>query len=101
MNYSTQLIHYGLPITKDKNAAKVRLLNALNQFKLEVPAWILKMEGELKKEWDKENNKLGKAKTLAKSVTSVTSGTTLAGRSPIKSSGVNVTGRCSSVSHMA
>ncbi|KAB2100370.1 hypothetical protein AG0111_0g11512 [Alternaria gaisen] len=33
--YAAQLIHYGLPVTKDKNAAKVRLLNAMNQFKLE------------------------------------------------------------------
>lgn len=44
-------------MTKDKNTAKVRLLNAMNQFKLEVPAWILKLEGEMKKEWDGENRK--------------------------------------------
>lgn len=54
------MIHYGLPVTKDKNAAKVRLLNAMNQFKLEVPAWILKLEGELKKEWEGENRKMKK-----------------------------------------
>lgn len=58
--YSAQLIHYGLPVTKDKNAAKVRLLNAMNQFKLEVPAWVLGLEGELKKEWEAENRKLKK-----------------------------------------
>ena len=51
------MIHYGLPVTKDKNGAKVRLLTAMNQFKLEIPAWILKMEGEMKKEWDSENRK--------------------------------------------
>jgi len=28
--YEAQLRHYGLPPTKDKNAAKVRLLGALN-----------------------------------------------------------------------
>jgi hypothetical protein len=56
--YSAQLIHYGLPVTKDKNGAKVRLLTAMNQFKLEVPAWILKLEGELKKEWETENRKM-------------------------------------------
>lgn len=39
----------------------MRLLTALNQFKLEVPAWILKLEGELKKEWEGENRKLKKA----------------------------------------
>ena len=59
--YSAQLIHYGLPVTKDKNTAKVRLLNALNQFKLEVPAWVLKLEGDLKKEWEAENRKAKKA----------------------------------------
>jgi hypothetical protein len=59
--YAAQLIHYGLPVTKDKNGAKVRLLNALNQFKLEVPAWILKLEGELKKEWENENKKMKKS----------------------------------------
>ncbi|KAL1608194.1 hypothetical protein SLS60_003133 [Paraconiothyrium brasiliense] len=61
--YAAQLIHYGLPGTKDKNVAKVRLLNALNQFKLEVPAWILKLEGELRKEWEGENRKIKKAAT--------------------------------------
>ena len=61
--YAAQLIHYGLPVTKDKNTAKVRLLNALNQSKLEVPAWILKSEGELKKEWESENRKMKKAAT--------------------------------------
>jgi hypothetical protein len=58
--YSAQLIHYGLPVTKDKNGAKVRLLTAMNQFKLEVPAWVLKLEGELKKEWEAENRKMKK-----------------------------------------
>lgn len=60
--YAAQCIHYGLPVTKDKNAAKVRLLNALNQFKLEVPAWILALEGELKKEWEGQNKKIKKGK---------------------------------------
>jgi hypothetical protein len=59
--YSAQLIHYGLPVTKDKNGAKVRLLNAMNQFKLEVPAWVMKLEGELKKEWEAENRKMKKS----------------------------------------
>ncbi|KAJ4353786.1 uncharacterized protein N0V89_005516 [Didymosphaeria variabile] len=59
--YAAQLIHYGLPVTKDKNVAKVRLLNALNQFKLEVPAWISKVESELKREWEGENKKMKKS----------------------------------------
>jgi hypothetical protein len=40
--YSAQLLHYGLPFTKEKNAVKVRLLNAMNSIQLEVPAWVLK-----------------------------------------------------------
>jgi hypothetical protein len=59
--YSSQLIHYGLAVTKNKNTAKVRLLDAMNQFKLEVPAWVLKVEGELKKEWEAENRKIKKS----------------------------------------
>jgi hypothetical protein len=59
--YSAQLIHYGLPVTKDKNVAKVRLLNAMNQFKLEVPAWVLKVESELKADWEAGNRKLKKS----------------------------------------
>jgi hypothetical protein len=62
--YAAQLIHYGLPVTKDKNAAKVRLLNAMNQFKLEIPAWISKLESELKAEWEAENRKLKKGASL-------------------------------------
>lgn len=48
-------------MTKEKNTAKVRLLTALNQSKLEVPAWIVKLEGELKKEWEGANRKIKKA----------------------------------------
>ncbi|KAF9695116.1 hypothetical protein EKO04_007142 [Ascochyta lentis] len=59
--WTAQLLHYGLTATKDKNAAKVRLLSALNGEKLEVPGWIQRLEGELKKEWEAENRKLKKA----------------------------------------
>ncbi|KAF2024922.1 hypothetical protein EK21DRAFT_117321 [Setomelanomma holmii] len=48
--WSAQLIHYGLPFTKEKSRAKMRLLDALNSLKLELPAWVLKMEAELKKQ---------------------------------------------------
>jgi hypothetical protein len=58
--YTAQLLHYGLPSTSNKNTAKVRLLDAISQCKLEVPAWILNMEAELKKEWEKETAKLKK-----------------------------------------
>ncbi|KAL8818629.1 MAG: hypothetical protein Q9191_007899, partial [Dirinaria sp. TL-2023a] len=49
--YEAQLIHYGLPPSKDKARAKMRLLEALNSSKLVVPAWIDKLEGDLKKEY--------------------------------------------------
>ena len=55
--YTAQLLHYGLPSTSNKNTAKVRLLDAISQCKLEVPAWILNIEAELKKEWEKESRK--------------------------------------------
>jgi hypothetical protein len=29
-SYASQLLHYGLPVTKSKNGAKVRLLTAMN-----------------------------------------------------------------------
>ncbi|CAE7009487.1 hypothetical protein CFE70_001734 [Pyrenophora teres f. teres 0-1] len=69
--YSAQLIHYGLPVTKEKNTAKVRLLNALNQFKLEVPAWVLKVESDLKKEWEAECRRVKKASAGAGAWTEV------------------------------
>jgi hypothetical protein len=59
--WTAQLIHYGLTSTKDKNAAKIRLLSALNGNRLEVPGWIQRLEAEVKKEWDSENKKLRKA----------------------------------------
>jgi len=100
--YSAQLIHYGLPVTKDKNTAKVRLLNALNQFKLEVPAWVLKVEGDLKKEWEAENRKAKKGGAGSVSVKGMGVKTSKAkmqasdgggGSSFTTSNGVNVTGR--------
>ncbi|KAK7720221.1 hypothetical protein SLS57_005629 [Botryosphaeria dothidea] len=55
--YVAQLKHYGLPPTKDKNAAKVRLLDALNSKKLKVPPDVKKLEATLKKEYDAANRK--------------------------------------------
>ena len=49
--YEAQLIHYGLPASKDKATAKMRLLDNLNNSKLKVPAYITGMESELKKEF--------------------------------------------------
>ncbi|KAL1633116.1 hypothetical protein SLS58_011225 [Diplodia intermedia] len=55
--YVAQLKHYGLPHTKDKNAAKIRLLDALNTNKLKVPADVKKLETALKREYDAANRK--------------------------------------------
>ena len=49
--YEAQLIHYGLPPSKDKARAKMRLLEALNNSKLKVPSDITRMESEMKKEF--------------------------------------------------
>lgn len=49
--YEAQLIHYGLQRSKDKNTAKVRLQQALSQKKLTVPAHIVDMEAQMKKEY--------------------------------------------------
>ncbi|KAL8756087.1 MAG: hypothetical protein Q9199_003186 [Rusavskia elegans] len=49
--YEAQLIHYGLPPSKDKARAKMRLLENLNQSKLKVPPQITAIESELKKEF--------------------------------------------------
>jgi hypothetical protein len=55
--YEAQLVHYGLPRVKDKNAAKIRLLNAINAGGLAVPDSIKKLEVSMKKEWDAANKK--------------------------------------------
>jgi hypothetical protein len=68
--YSAQLIHHGLPFTRDKNAAKVRLLDALNERRLEVPAWVDRLEKDMKKEWDAANRKLKKASAKGATATS-------------------------------
>jgi hypothetical protein len=106
--YSAQLIHYGLPVTKDKNSAKVRLLDAMNQFKLEVPAWVLSLEGELKKEWESENRKLKKGAATSASVGAGAKTATPAkvvkakpqckqGGVSTANNGVNVTGKSNSI----
>ena len=65
--YEAQLIHYGLQRSKDKNTAKVRLQQALSQKKLTVPAHIVEMEGQMKKEYaasiKKARGAAGKAAT--------------------------------------
>lgn len=49
--YEAQLIHYGLPRTRDKNTAKVRLTTAVVSGALVVPTHISQMEAHMKKEY--------------------------------------------------
>jgi hypothetical protein len=49
--YQAQLLHYGLQPSKDKNTAKVRLLQAINANTLSVPAHVTKLEKDMKKEF--------------------------------------------------
>ena len=55
--YEAQLIHYGLPPSKDKARAKMRLLENLNQSKLKVPPHITAIESDLKKEFSAAERK--------------------------------------------
>ncbi|KIX92123.1 uncharacterized protein Z520_12116 [Fonsecaea multimorphosa CBS 102226] len=82
--YEAQLLHYGLPRSKDKNTAKVRLTNALSAKALSVPKEITQMETEMKKEFAsalrKAKNVVGKpeqtkAKAVEKKATTVAKGT--------------------------
>ncbi|KAK5947220.1 hypothetical protein PMZ80_001368 [Knufia obscura] len=49
--YEAQLLHYGLPRVKDKNAAKVRLLGALTGGSLNVPSHVRELEADLRKQY--------------------------------------------------
>src|SRR5947207_13115724 len=53
--YEAQLLHYGLPPSKNKAVAKTRLLDAVNKGNLVVPKEIMKLEAELKREWKKKD----------------------------------------------
>lgn len=53
--YEAQLLHYGLAPSKNKAVAKVRLLDAVRGGGLKVPREILKVEGDLKREWKKKD----------------------------------------------
>lgn len=67
--YEAQLIHYGLPPSKTKGTAKMRLLDAVNKGNMAVPARVLKVETELKKEWTKRDRE---AKQAVKKVSGAT-----------------------------
>ncbi|KAK0666348.1 hypothetical protein QBC41DRAFT_280972 [Cercophora samala] len=59
--YEAQLVHYGLPPSKNKGTAKMRLYEALNGGKLTVPSHVLKLEADLKKEWTKRDREAKQA----------------------------------------
>jgi hypothetical protein len=59
--YEAQLLHYGLQPSKTKGTAKMRLFDAVNKGNLSVPAHIVKVEAELKKEWAKREREAKQA----------------------------------------
>ncbi|EMT62645.1 hypothetical protein FOC4_g10006270 [Fusarium odoratissimum] len=71
--FEAQLIHYGLPPSKTKSVARMRLFDAVNAGNLKVPANVSKLETKLKKEWTKNDReaKKGAASKPAAQVTPV------------------------------
>ncbi|KAL5605747.1 hypothetical protein FOVSG1_005894 [Fusarium oxysporum f. sp. vasinfectum] len=71
--FEAQLIHYGLPPSKTKSVARMRLFDAVNAGNLKVPANVSKLETKLKKEWTKNDReaKKGAASKHAAQVTPV------------------------------
>ncbi|KAJ5773355.1 hypothetical protein N7457_008251 [Penicillium paradoxum] len=77
--YEAQLLHYGLPPSKVKATAKMRLLKALQDGGLSVPKETLQIEKNLKKEWKKHgseermqaNTKTTTTKTVITKITTV------------------------------
>ncbi|KAF4437599.1 hypothetical protein FACUT_5531 [Fusarium acutatum] len=58
--FEAQLIHYGLPPSKTKSVARMRLFDAVNTGNLKVPANVSKLETKLKKEWTKNDREAKK-----------------------------------------
>ncbi|QKD59302.2 uncharacterized protein FOBCDRAFT_252746 [Fusarium oxysporum Fo47] len=71
--FEAKLIHYGLPPSKTKSVARMRLFDAANAGNLKVPATVSKLETKLKKEWTKNDReaKKGAASKPAAQVTPV------------------------------
>ncbi|OQE14017.1 hypothetical protein PENFLA_c041G06745 [Penicillium flavigenum] len=53
--YEAQLLHFGLPPTKSKATAKMRLMDAFQDGTLDVPEEILEMEHKLTRTWMKQD----------------------------------------------
>ncbi|KAI1172326.1 hypothetical protein F4777DRAFT_516820 [Nemania sp. FL0916] len=87
--FEAQLIHYGLPPSKTKSVARMRLFDAVNSGKIAVPAHIKKMEANLKKEWTKNEREAMKAIKSAVQ-TSTTSSTATSKKRKADSSNVDM-----------
>jgi len=72
--YEAQLVHYGLSRVKDKNAAKVRLLGAINSGNLVVPSHVQQLEADLKKQHASAQRKAKNAAKKAESAEPVSAG---------------------------
>ncbi|KAJ5129730.1 uncharacterized protein N7515_005769 [Penicillium bovifimosum] len=72
--YEAQLLHYGLPSSKVKSTAKMRLLKALQERKLRVPKEHVQIEKDLKKQWKNQGEQLpaNTKNTTTKAVTTKT-----------------------------
>ncbi|OQE46645.1 hypothetical protein PENCOP_c001G08866 [Penicillium coprophilum] len=53
--YEAQLLHFGLPPTKSKATAKMRLMDAFQDGTLDVPEGILRIEETLSRNWIKQD----------------------------------------------
>ncbi|KAJ4011134.1 hypothetical protein NW752_007332 [Fusarium irregulare] len=63
--FEAQLIHYGLPPSKTKSVARMRLFDAVNAGGLKVPDAVGKIESKLKKEWTKNDREAKKGAVKA------------------------------------
>ncbi|KAI4113871.1 MAG: hypothetical protein LQ345_005241 [Seirophora villosa] len=88
--YEAQLIHYGLPPSKDKARAKMRLLENLNNANLNVPPSIISLESDLKKEFAAAERKIKAQHKAAIALTQSTSAKEAQSKKR-KESDVNVT----------
>ncbi|KAK1828135.1 hypothetical protein QBC39DRAFT_359930 [Podospora conica] len=59
--YEAQLLHYGLPPSKTKGTAKMRLFESVSKGHLAVPGHIAKIEADLRKEWIKREREAKQA----------------------------------------
>ncbi|KAK5996379.1 hypothetical protein PT974_01713 [Cladobotryum mycophilum] len=64
--FEAQLIHYGLPPSKTKSVARMRLFDAVKSGKLSVPTHLTKLEGKLKREWTKKDKEIKKGSATTK-----------------------------------